>query len=147
MSKLGNIHPEVQNILVVDDEPDILDSLKSVFELHIPNAHVHLARGGPEALAILRKGGIDVVLCDYRMPGMDGLELLTQARIMQPNVPRILITAYPELSIAVRAINDAKIENFLTKPVSPQTLLEAVNAALVKAHNAARATQSFSKAA
>jgi DNA-binding NtrC family response regulator len=69
---------------------------------------------------------------------MDGLEFLTKAKQVAPAAPRILITAYPELNVAVRAINEAQIQNFLTKPITPQALLEAVNAALLKSRSAAQ---------
>jgi YesN/AraC family two-component response regulator len=95
------------------------------------------ALNGKKALEILKKEEVDLVLSDYRMPGMDGLEFLTKARKMAPDVPRILLTAYPELNIAVRAINEAAIQNFLTKPISPEALMEAVNAALIKAKQGA----------
>lgn len=130
--KLANLRPPVGSILVVDDEPDIVESLKDVLEAHLPGVHVKGAATGKEGLAELRKGGIDLIVADYRMPGMDGLEFLTKCRKEAPLVPRILITAFPELDAAVRAINEAAIQNFLTKPIMPETLMQAINAALVK---------------
>ena len=130
--KLANLRPNVGAILVVDDEPDILDSLHDVLEAHLPETKVLMAPGGKEGLALLKKESVDLIIADYRMPGMDGLEFLTKCREAQPQVPRILITAYPELDAAVRAINEAQIQNFLTKPIMPEALMQAVNAALVK---------------
>ncbi|MEA3135988.1 MAG: hypothetical protein QOJ26_117 [Thermoplasmata archaeon] len=138
MSKLGSARPQVDAILVVDDEPDILESLSDVFAMHLPGVKVHTASSGPKALEILKTEKVDLVISDYKMPGMDGLEFLTKARQVAPNSPRILITAYPELNVAVRAINEAQIQNFLTKPITPQALLEAVNAALLKGRSAAQ---------
>lgn len=134
MSKLSQLRPQAHSILIVDDEPDIVTSLSDVFELSLPGAKIHTAKNGKEGLAILKKHAIDVIVSDYRMPGMDGLEFLTEARTIAPKAARILITAYPELDIAVRAINDAQIQNFLTKPIAPEKLIEAVNAALHKVH-------------
>ena len=130
--KLANIRPNVGAILVVDDEPDILLSLKDVLEAHLTNVTVHTAASGLAALPILDREKVDLVIADYRMPGMDGLEFLTRCRQKAPDVPRILITAYPELDAAVRAINEAQIQNFLTKPILPDALMQAVKAALVK---------------
>src|SRR5688572_16120721 len=130
--KLANLRPPVGAILVVDDEPDIVGSLKDVLEAHLGSVKVYTASNGKEALPLVKKGGIDLIISDYRMPGMDGLEFLTKCREAAPMVPRILITAYPELDAAVRAINEAQIQNFLTKPIMPDALMQAVNAALVK---------------
>jgi DNA-binding NtrC family response regulator len=133
MSKLGTVRPSVQAILLVDDEPDIRESLADVFALYLPGVKILTASNGKEALDILGKEQVGLIVSDYKMPGMDGLEFLTKARQVAPAAPRILITAYPELNVAVRAINEAQIQNFLTKPITPQALIEAVNAALLKA--------------
>ncbi|MFA5944117.1 MAG: response regulator [Candidatus Thermoplasmatota archaeon] len=138
MSKLGSVRPPVEAILVVDDEPDILESLSDVFALHLPGVKIFTASNGTEGLKLLAKEKIGLVISDYKMPGMDGLEFLTKACQVAPAAPRILITAYPELNVAVRAINEAQIQNFLTKPITPQALLEAVNAALLKGRSAAQ---------
>jgi DNA-binding NtrC family response regulator len=138
MSKLGSVRPSVQAILLVDDEPDILESLGDVFGLHLPGVKILTALNGKAALDILAKEEVGLIISDYKMPGMDGLEFLTKARQVAPNAPRILITAYPELNVAVRAINEAQIQNFLTKPITPQALIEAVNAALLKGRMAAQ---------
>ena len=130
--KLANLRPQVGAILVVDDEPDIVESLKDVLEAHLGTVKILTAESGKEGLAQMKKESVDLVISDFRMPGMDGLEFLTKCRELAPTVPRILITAYPELDAAVRAINEAQIQNFLTKPIMPEALMQAVNAALVK---------------
>ena len=130
--KLANVRPNVGAILVVDDEPDILMSLKDVLEAHLGQAKVLTAPSGVAALPLLDGEKLDLIIADYRMPGMDGLEFLTKCRQKAPDVPRILITAYPELDAAVRAINEAQIQNFLTKPILPDALMQAVKAALIK---------------
>jgi len=130
--KLANLRPQVGAILVVDDEPDIVESLKDLLEAHLGSVKVLTASSGKAGLAMLKKEPVDLVISDYRMPAMDGLEFLTKCRELSPSTPRILITAYPELNAAVRAINEAQIQNFLTKPLVPDALMQAVNAALVK---------------
>lgn len=137
MSKLARIRPRVRTILVVDDEVDILLSLTELFQTALEGVEVLTARDGPTALDLLQFHPVDAIVCDYRMPGMDGLEVLRRASQVAPEVPRIMLTAYPDLELAMRAINEAHIESFLTKPVRADPLLEAVNAALLKARRKA----------
>lgn len=132
MSKLGQLRPKASSILIVDDDADICDSLRDVFEASMPGVVVFTARDGKHALQVLREHTIDCIISDYRMPGMDGLQFLTKSVELSPYSARILLTAYPELDVAVRAINEAQIQNFLTKPIAPERLMEAVNAALLK---------------
>ncbi|HEX2066879.1 MAG TPA: response regulator [Candidatus Thermoplasmatota archaeon] len=133
MPNLPHPSPATVAVLVVDDEPDVLDSIVDLLRLELPGVQVWPAGSGPAALEVLGRERIDVVLCDHRMPGMDGLEFLIRARQLAPDAARILITAYPELQVAVRAINEAAIQSFVTKPVQPGYLVEVVNASIAKA--------------
>jgi two-component system response regulator YesN len=121
---------------VVDDERDILDSLTSLLEAAVDGVRVRVASSGQEALEILEREPVDLILTDYRMPGMNGLELLQAARRTHPGVPRILMTAFPELDIAITAINDAGIEFFLTKPLAPGYVIDIVRSILSAHHDA-----------
>lgn len=115
-----------QTILLVDDEEDIRESLKALFETCLESVSVRTAAGGQEALDLLDKEPVDVVISDYKMPGMNGLDFLQRAAKKTPSVPRILVTAFPDLEIAIRAINEANIENFFTKPFEPEQVLNVV---------------------
>lgn len=121
----------VATVLLVDDEKDILESLKTLLENTIDGVTCRTAESGNEALGILKQGGIDLIVSDFKMPGMNGLAFLEQARQYAADVPRIMITAFPHLEVAVAAINEARVEIFLTKPMDPDKFIKAVRDILV----------------
>lgn len=115
-----------RRILLVEDEPDIRASLKDLLEMGLEGAEVTLAENGTDGLRQLHACKPHLIITDFKMPGMNGLEFLEAARASFPETPRILMTAFPDLDIATRAINEAHIENFLPKPVEPTELLAKV---------------------
>lgn len=117
-------------VLIVDDEPDILESLCDLFEAALDNVECRTASSGQAALDILQKGGIDLILSDYKMPGMNGLQLLERARQVAPDVPRMIMTAFPDLDVAIEAINEARIETFFTKPLDPDKVVKGIASVL-----------------
>lgn len=117
---------KARTVLIVDDEDDIRGSLQDLIESAVPNTRCLTAAGGQAALDILADQRIDLVVSDFKMPGMDGIEFLTKAGEAAPHVPRVLITAFPDLQVAVRAINEAGIENFFTKPLDPTEIVRVI---------------------
>ena len=120
-----------RRILVVEDEDDIRAALKELLESSLDRVEVTLAADGTDGLRALQRMRPDLIVSDFKMPGMNGLEFLQAARAYAPETPKILITAFPDLDLAVRSINDAHIENFLQKPLDPEVVLEKVNRILL----------------
>lgn len=119
-----------QRVLVVDDEVDILDSVQSLIESSTDNVEVTKALSGPAALKKMESVSFDLILTDYKMPEMNGLEFLAEARKAAPRTARIMLTAFPDLDLALSALNDERIEKFLVKPIEPEELLKTVNEVL-----------------
>lgn len=142
MPKLSDPFPDVHDldfvegkkILIVDDEEDIASSLKRLLELALPGVIIETTGTGEEAVDMLEATEYDTILCDYRLPGIGGLDVLNRALDKQPMVPRVLFSAYADLDMALAAINDLRVESVLTKPLDNATLVYMVNDLLVERH-------------
>jgi len=93
-------------LLIVDDEEGVLESLRHQFHR---SYRVLTAEGGRQALEILGREDVHLVLSDQRMPGMSGDEFLGHARRLFPDAIRMLFTGYADLSSVIRAVNDGNI--------------------------------------
>lgn len=118
MSMEQNISGPLARILLVDDEEISLLSLKS--HLLCQGYDVICADNGPEALALLKKQTVDLVISDLVMPGMDGIQLMHSAKELQPTLPFIVFTAQGSIESAVAAIKQGALD-YLRKPFDPQT--------------------------
>jgi excisionase family DNA binding protein len=117
-----------QRVLVVDDEASIRDLLAKT--LALAEYDVDTAPDGPAALDRLREGrtGYNLMIADLRMPGMDGLTLIREAKQLSPNLPIIIITGFSTESSAIEAVN-LGVAGYLTKPFRvPQVLAAAAKA-------------------
>lgn len=117
----------VKNILIVDDEAIIRDLCIRALKGY----QVQEARNGEEALAVFDKGGIDVILTDVMMPGMDGIELLRRLKEKEPTIVVIVMTGLAEKDVILSALK-ADADDFISKPVNLLQLKTAVDKALVK---------------
>lgn len=111
------------NILILDDDAQITRGLAKALALHGFNAQV--AGNADEALEVARNMPLDLILCDVRMPGIDGLEALSQLRQLQSGVRSIVMTGYASQDAPLRAIQN-QVDDYLLKPVPFDRLLESV---------------------
>jgi DNA-binding NtrC family response regulator len=116
-------------ILVIDDEKPIRDALQNI--LTAEQYQVDLAENGKKGLELLNDNGYDVVLCDIKMPNMDGLEVMAKAIEMAPEVPFILISGHGTIDIAVEAVRKGAYD-FIAKPPDLNRLLITIRNAVDK---------------
>ena len=118
-------------ILVVDDEENILHALSQVLKYAEDfNCDISIAPNGQEALNEFSTQKFDLVLADYKMPGMTGVDLLSEVRKKYPNTVRMLITGFSDIEIAKDAINKAQVHNYIGKPWDNEELILTVSEAL-----------------
>ena len=107
--------PEQEKVLFVDDEPNVLRSLNRL--LIDEEYTLYTAESGREGLEILeREPDIQVVVSDYRMPEMNGVDFLKQVYARWPKTVRIVLSGYADTGSIVAAINEGKIYRFIPKP-------------------------------
>jgi len=115
-------------ILVVDDERAVRLALKKC--LSREGYLVEECEDPREAVGIIEKEGIELVICDYQMPGMLGIDVLRKVKLVKPSVIRIMLTGNADLDMAIRAINEGEIYRFLVKPWDNNELVRVVRLAL-----------------
>ena len=123
-------------VLFVDDDMNILASFKRRLGRRFDIATVP---GGEQGLEVLEKDGpIAVVISDQRMPGMDGIQYLSEVKKRAPDTVRMMLTGNADLSTAIKAVNEGSIFRFFTKPCPPEEMASAIETGL-KQYNLIRA--------
>src|SRR3990172_2225088 len=115
--------PTSQTILVADDSAAIREVLSEL--LRQRGYQTITVTNGAEALQALESKPVDLVLTDVRMPGMGGLNLLEKVQMHMPDIPVVLLTAWPSVEVTVQALR-LGARDFLTKPTSSRELLRVV---------------------
>ena len=126
--------PSSSTILLVDDEKQVTQGLSAL--LHSTRLVVLVAHSGAEALSVLRRRRVDVVVSDEWMPDMCGSKLLSIVAREFPNTSRVILTGHATLESTIHAINDGKVCQLIEKPCSPERFRVAIEEAL---HTAVRA--------
>lgn len=126
----------MQRILIVDDEVQVCSALRRLFRRE--DFEVEIAASGPEALLKLEAFRPDVVLSDFRMPQMNGAELLAEVRRRLPLALRIILSGYSDLASVMASVNDGEICRFISKPWDNETLVPTIRTILKQREALAR---------
>jgi response regulator RpfG family c-di-GMP phosphodiesterase len=116
-------------LLVVDDEPDVCDSVHDLLRREF---RVLKARSAAEGYKLMEANEVHIIMTDQRMPHVTGVELLSQIRVGHPTAVRMLFTGYADLDSIIQAINQGHIYQFLKKPWKPEELEAAVREAALE---------------
>jgi len=112
-------------LLCVDDEQNVLDSFRRLLR---KDFDLNTANSGVDGLRLMEQNGpFAVVVSDFKMPGMNGVEFLTKAKEIDPDTIRIMLTGQAEENTAAKAINDGRIFRFLYKPITSSEFLKTLN--------------------
>ena len=116
-------------VLIVDDEDMVITSIRAFLQLET-EYHVTGLTLPEEAVKFLETNPVDVVVSDYLMPKMTGLQLLAKAKELQPEAARVLLTGHADKQSAIQAINDVGLFQYLEKPWDNSQLLLVINSAI-----------------
>lgn len=121
----------MSKILVIDDERSIRNTLKDILEYE--KYEVDLAEDGNKGLEMIRSGEYDVVLCDIKMPGLDGIEVLERAVVLAPDTPVVMISGHGNIDTAVDSIKKGAFD-YIEKPLDLNRLLITIRNAMDKSN-------------
>ena len=110
-------------LLIVDDEISNLQKLRRTF---FGDFQIFEALNGPEAIQLLRKQPVDIIITDQRMPETTGVDVLRESLTLAPEAIRIMLTGYTEIDYLMDAINEARVHRYITKPWDPFSLKRTV---------------------
>ena len=116
-------------IMVVDDEKNVRDIVK--LQLEKKGFNIFEAENGEQAIKLLKEGNnflsMGLILCDIRMPKVNGIEVVDYLRREAPGIPIIVLTGYPDTELAVSMLKKG-VKDYLVKPIDKAKLIEAVDA-------------------
>ncbi|MCP5267864.1 MAG: response regulator [Zoogloeaceae bacterium] len=124
----------MKRILLVDDEPNLLQALRRTLVRAFPVAdyRIELFDDPRQALERAVEVSFDVVISDFRMPPMSGVEFLKAFRELQPDCMRMILSASTDFDALMSAVNEAEVLRYLVKPWSDEELVEVVRGALAR---------------
>jgi DNA-binding NtrC family response regulator len=117
------------HVLIVDDDPALLQALPQTLRLRMDGVTVETADSAAAALDRIAAHDYDVIVTDIKMPGMDGLALLAEIRGRQPDTPTLMITGHGEYNLAVQALRGGAYD-FMQKPIDRDFFVASLNRAI-----------------
>lgn len=120
------------SILVVDDDEEVRKMLSAILEEG--GYSVETAKNGRDAVKICKKFSFDAALIDIELPDTKGIELLSMLKKIRPKMVKIIITGYPSLENAIKAVNE-KADGYVLKPFKAELLLELISKLLAEKEN------------
>jgi len=117
-----------EKLLILDDEPDMLKLLSMIIREKTPYEPV-TTNNPHEALELVQKGGFVLMITDLKMPGLDGIEVLTAIRRTNEDIPIIFITAYGSVESAIETMQKGGFD-FITKPFKKEQILFTIEKAM-----------------
>ena len=121
----------MSKILVIDDERSIRNTLKDILEYE--KYEVDLAEDGNKGIEKIRSAEYDIVLCDIKMPGLDGIEVLERLNILAPDTPVVMISGHGNIDTAVDSIKKGAFD-YIEKPLDLNRLLITIRNAMDKSN-------------
>lgn len=119
------------SMLLLDDDPHVLSALRRTLRTSFGDSvRIELFTDPHEALARVDEHTFELIVSDFRMPGMDGIQFLRFAREIQPHAMRMIVSASTEVNAVTSAINDVGVFRYIVKPWTPDLVIEHVRAAL-----------------
>ena len=115
------------NVLVVDDEKTVCNSCKKI--LTREGYNVEVAMSGEEALSKVKGNDFDVLVTDWKMPQLDGIEVANRIKKENPNIAVVMITGYPSVETSIKALRSG-VSDYVPKPFTPAELSDAMIRAL-----------------
>jgi DNA-binding NtrC family response regulator len=128
-TKAATADRPVPNVLVVDDEKTVCNSCKKI--LAQEGYNVDVALSGDEALNKVKGNGFDVLITDWKMPEIDGIEVARRIKKENPDIAVIMITGYPSVENSIEAMRSG-VSDYVPKPFTPEELSDAMIRALAK---------------
>jgi two-component system, sensor histidine kinase and response regulator len=123
-------------VLIVDDDPALLQALPEALRLRMGGVTVETADSAAAALERIAASDYDAIVTDIKMPGMDGLALLTEIQTRRPGTPTLIITGHGENELVVRALRGGAYD-FIQKPIDRDYFVAALYRA-IRAHVVSR---------
>ncbi|MES2534897.1 MAG: response regulator [Pseudomonadota bacterium] len=133
----------MRRYLLVDDEINILHALRRTLHPHMreKNVRVEVYTEATQALSRMSEVSFDLIVSDYRMPHMNGIDFLKRVKDLQPDAVRLMLSSSDDFETVLGAINEAEVFRYVSKPWDSADLLNIIDMGIARKDQATRARQ------